>query len=73
MCEIVRRAEKVVLARVSTPWRARSIATTLPELTLLTVDGEPLTVDGEPLIATDTATSTARAESTDGTHVTYRL
>jgi len=66
VCEIVRRAEKVVLARVSTPWRARSIATTLPELTLLTVDGEPL-------IATDTATSTARAESTDGTHVTYRL
>lgn len=68
MCEIVRRAEKVVLARVSTPWRARSIATTLPELTLLTVDGEPL-------IATDTATATAtaRAESTDGTHVTYRL
>jgi len=68
VCEIVRRAEKVVLALVSTPWRARSIATTLPELTLLTVDGEPL-------IATDTATATAtaRAESIDGTHVTYRL
>ena len=53
-----------MLAVVSMPWRVRSIATTLPELTLLTVDGEPL-------IATDTAT--ARAESTDGTHVTYRL
>ena len=41
-CEVARRGDGVVLALVSTPWRARSIATTNPELTLLTVAGEPI-------------------------------
>jgi peptide subunit release factor RF-3 len=41
-CEVARRGDGVILALVSTPWRARSIVTTNPELTLLTVEGEPL-------------------------------
>lgn len=41
-CEIVRRSDGVVLALFSNQWRARVVANNNPELTLLTLAGEPI-------------------------------